>query len=422
MSFERISLTIIRRVGKNTRTKCPGSVIGGRQVFLGGLLGLLMWTAVQAAGGLATAKPEEVGMSTERLARLDGVLEAAIENEETPGAAVLVGRRGRVVYRKAFGRRMEVPQQEAMTLETVFDVASMTKVMATATSILILVEEGKMSLSDRVSSYLPEFAKNGKETVTVLQLLTHFSGLRPDLDLDELWEGYETGIERALDEHLVAVPGTEFIYSDINYLVLAEIVRAVSGKRLDEFSYERVFKPLGLERTRFLPPPEWRSEIAPTEFREGEMIRGIVHDPTAFRMEGVAGHAGLFSTIDDTAVYAQMILNRGEYDGTRILSPLSVRRMTTPQSPSGMENLRGLGFDIDTPFSGSRGDLFPSGSFGHTGFTGTSLWIDPYTEMFVIVFTNRIHPDGEGNVVPLRKRIASVAAAAVLDLSEADRN
>ncbi len=356
-------------------------------------------------------------MSSARLSRLDEVIERAIEEEETPGAVVLVARKGKVVYRRAFGYKRLVPHKEPVTIDTVFDVASMTKVLATATSIMLLVEEGKVSLTDRVSVYSPRFSQNGKGSVTLLQLLTHYSGLRPDLDLDENWQGYEAGIERALKEQLVAPPGQEFIYSDINYVVLAEIVRQVSGQPLHEFSAERIFGPLGMGHTYFLPPAELRDRIAPTESRDGEMLQGAVHDPTTYRMGGYAGHAGLFSTVEDTAVYAQMILNLGEFEGVRILSPLAVRKMTTSQSPEGADHWRGIGFDIRSPFSGPRGDLFPVGSFGHTGFTGTSLWIDPSSQVFVILFTNRVHPEGGGSVVSLRKKVASVVAASVMDAS-----
>ncbi|MEE8349594.1 MAG: serine hydrolase domain-containing protein [Acidobacteriota bacterium] len=382
------------------------------------LLRLLVWWV--AIGGLqaqilSLASPEEVGMSSLRLARLDQVIQRAIEEEETPGAVALVARKGKVVYRKAFGYKSLVPRKEPVSVDTIFDVASLTKVLATATSVMLLVEEGRLSLTDRVSVHLPDFARNGKGSVTVLQLLTHYSGLRPDLDLDDLWEGYDDGIERALNEQLVASPGETFIYSDINYLVLAELIRKVGGQPLHEFSAERIFEPLGMEHTYFFPPEELQSRIAPTEFRNGTMLQGAVHDPTTFRMGGYAGHAGLFSTVEDTAIYAQMILNLGEFKGVRILSPLAVLKMTTSQSPEGTEPWRGIGFDIRSPYSGPRGDLFPIGSFGHTGFTGTSLWIDPFSQAFVILFTNRVHPEGGGSVTSLRKKVASVVAGSIMD-------
>jgi len=383
-------------------------------MLLRGLILLVVIGGIQAQP-LSLASPEEVGMSSARLARLDAVIQRAIQEKDTPGAVVLVARQGKVVYRKAFGSRSLVPRTEPVLIDTIFDVASMTKILATAPAVMLLVEEGKLSLTDPVSVYLPEFEQNGKGAVTILQLLTHHSGLRPDLDLDQRWEGHEVGIKRALKEELVAPPGEAFIYSDINYIVLAEVVRQVSGQPLHDFTAERIFGPLGMGHTYFLPPVEVRNRIAPTEYRNGEMLQGAVHDPTTFRMGGYAGHAGLFSTVEDTAIYAQMILNLGEFEGVRILSRLAVLKMTTSQSPEGADHWRGIGFDIRSPYSGPRGDLFPVGSFGHTGFTGTSLWIDPYSQAFVILFTNRVHPKGGGGVTSLRKKIASVVAASIVD-------
>ncbi len=379
------------------------------------LLTPFLFLSLVQAQVLTSGSPQEVGMSGERLSRIDGIVHSAIERNEVPGAVVLVMRRGKIVYRKAFGDRAQVPVREPMTEDTIFDVASLTKVMATATSIMILVEDGRVSLSDPASNYLPRFAKHNKGSITLLQLLTHYSGLRPDLDLNDPWQGYETAMERVYREQLLVLPGEKFIYSDINYLILAEIVRQVTEEPLHVFSSRRIFKPLGMSETGFMPSSELQVRIAPTEFREGRMLRGEVHDPTASRMGGVAGHAGLFSTPDDTALYAQMILNRGRYRGVRILSPLSVLKMSTPQSPDGEQDWRGIGFDIRTLLSANRGDLFPIGSFGHTGFTGTSLWIDPYNEVVVLIFTSRLHPDGQGNVTSLRKRVASVVAASLIE-------
>jgi CubicO group peptidase (beta-lactamase class C family) len=375
---------------------------------------LVCLTSVQAQM-LTFSRAEEVGISSERLSRIDAVVYSAIKKNEVPGAVILVTRRGKIVYRKAFGDRSLVPAVESMTVDTIFDMASLTKVMVTATSIMILVEEGKIALTDSASEYLPRFARYGKGAITLLQLLTHHSGLRPDIDLDDSWQGYASALERVYREQLLVLPGKKFVYSDINYLVLAEIIQRISGKSLHEFSSERIFKPLGMLETGFMLPHKLHFRVAPTEFREGKLLRGEVHDPTAFRMGGEAGHAGLFSTPGDTAIYAQMILNQGSYGGVRILSPLSVLKMTTSQSPVGSENWRGVGFDIRTSLSTNRGDLFPIGSFGHTGFTGTSFWIDPSSEVAVLVFTSRLHPDGQGNVTPLRKRIASVVAASLID-------
>jgi len=355
-------------------------------------------------------------MSVERLNKVDTVVREAIDRGEAPGAVVLIAHRGSVVYRKAFGHRALAPVAEPMTEDTIFDAASLTKVIATATSLMILVEDGKLSFTDTVASHIPDFAQNDKGKITVLNLLTHYSGLRPDLDLDESWVGYDTAVSLACKEKLVALPGEKFIYSDINYFLLADIVRRVSGQTLNDFTRERIFGPLKMKDTGFQPDLSLIGRIAPTEPRERVMLRGTVHDPTAFRMGGAAGHAGLFTTVDDLALFAQMLLGQGVYDGVRILSPLGVLAMTTPQSPVGMNALRGIGFDIRSPFSSNRGDLFPIGSFGHTGFTGTSLWIDPWTETFVIVFTSRLHPEGKGNASPVRKRVASVVAASILEI------
>jgi CubicO group peptidase (beta-lactamase class C family) len=367
---------------------------------------------------LQHSQPEAVGISTEQLSFLDQVIGSAVFEGEIPGAVALVARKGKIVYRKAFGFRAERPALEPMTAKSIFDVASMTKVMVSAPSIMLLVEEGKISLSDEVAEYIPEFNRRGKGKITILHLLTHYSGLRPDLDLKPKWEGYERAIELACRERPVDPPGTRFIYSDINYFVLGDLVRRIAGCPLDEFARDRIFTPLGMNDTGFRPGKEKAKRIVPTGIRNGEVVRGEVHDPTSFRMGGVAGHAGLFTTVDDTAIWAQMILNGGVYEGTRVLSPLTVERMTTPHASRGEADWRGLGFDIQTRFSSARGDLFPVGSFGHTGFTGTSMWIDPLSETIVVLFTNRLHPDRNGNTVSLRQRVASVVAASLVDLPQ----
>ncbi|MFH1964414.1 MAG: serine hydrolase domain-containing protein [Acidobacteriota bacterium] len=365
---------------------------------------------------LKKGNPEDLGFNVEKLNRIESVIKQAMEDKEIPGAVVLVARKGKVVYRKVFGTRSLQPQREALTFDTVFDMASVTKVMATACSIMILVEEGKISLNDPLSKYIPEFGNRGKRNITILQMLTHYSGLRPDLDLDFEWKGYEKAIELACRERLESRPGEEFIYSDINFFMLGELVRVVTGKTLDQFAKERIFEPLSLKDTGYLPDPSLVPRIAPTEKRDGEMLRGEVHDPTTFRMGGVAGHAGLFSTAEDTLAWAQMILQGGIYGGTRILSPMSVLKMTTPQTPYGKGDWRGLGFDIETMFSTNRGDLFPVGSFGHTGFTGTSVWIDPFSETVLVLFSSRLYATSEGTAVFLRRKVASIVAASIEDM------
>jgi uncharacterized protein YbbC (DUF1343 family)/CubicO group peptidase (beta-lactamase class C family) len=380
------------------------------------VLAALLFVAVPAAD-------EKIDLS--RLDAIPPLVEQAIADKKLPGAVVLVGRGDRVVYEKAIGNRAVEPAVEAMTPDTIFDVASLTKVVATTTSVMKLVEDGRVRLVDRVADYIPGFERYNKANITVRHLMTHTSGLRPDLDMGDPWVGYDKAIELAIEEVPTAPPGERFVYSDINYFLLGDIVKRVSGLPLDQFAKKHVFEPLGMKDTGFLPPASLRSRIAPTEKCtpygypcEGpnlEMLRGVVHDPTARRMGGVAGHAGLFSTAADLSIFCRMLLNGGSYDGKRVLSPLTVAKMTTPASAPGDPNVRGLGWDIDSSYSSNRGELLPIGSFGHTGFTGTSIWIDPLTREFVVFMSNRVHPDGKGDVTPLRAKVATIAASALTD-------
>jgi len=341
---------------------------------------------------------------------VDAVIQSAISDGSIPGAVLVVGHDGGVIYRKAYGARALEPRREAMTLDTVFDLASLTKVIVTSTAVMQLVERGKVRLNDPVAKYLPEFAQNGKEDITVRQLLTHYSGLAPDLDLKTAWEGKETAYRMAFAEAPQDAPGSKFSYSDINFIVLEALVERVSGEALDEYATRHIFVPLKMTRTRFLPPATWLPKIAPTQYDEHErMLRGVVHDPTVRRMGGVAGQAGLFSTGDDLAKFAQALLS----GGGGILSALSVEKMTRPEQPPSAPVLRGFGWDIDSPYSSNRGDLLPVGGFGHTGFTGTSMWIDPSTRTYIILLTNAVHPRGKGNAVALRSKVATAVAAAL---------
>lgn len=352
------------------------------------------------------AAPSPVWRGAEKI---DAVVRDALERDAAPGAVVWVESQGERLHVASYGSRSLVPEREAMTPETVFDCASLTKVLATAPAIMMLVEEGKVRLNDGIRHYLPEHRAD--ERITVEQLLTHRSGLRPTLDLEPAWSGYAAGVELALRETPVQPPGSKFVYSDINYVLLAEIARRVSGAPLDEFAAARIFEPLGMRDTTFRPAAALRGRIAPTvRLASGAVLRGVVHDPTTRAMGGVSGQAGLFSTAADIARFARMMLNGGLLDGVRVLSPLSVTRMTTPRG-SGDSAQRGLGWDIDTPYSSPRGDLFSVASYGHTGYTGTSLWIDPASGTFVILLTNRVHPADAGSVVRLRSTVASVAAA-----------
>ena len=352
-----------------------------------------------------------------RLGTVDEVIEQALHEGTIPGAVLLIGHNGQVVYRRAYGNRALEPRHEVITLDTIFDLASLTKVIATTTAVMQLVEEGKLRLNDPVEKYLPGFAQNGKADITVRQLLTHYSGLEPDLDLKTLWEGKSTAYQMALAETPQDPPGSRFSYSDINFIVLGDLVERVSGETLEKYCERYIFAPLKMTHTRFLPPVTWRPKIAPTQYDENErMLRGVVHDPTARRMGGVAGHAGLFSTAGDLAKFAQALLN----GGGGILSAASVEKMTRPEQPPSAPVLRGFGWDIDSPFSTNRGDLLPVGSYGHTGFTGTSMWIDPTTNTYIILLTNAVHPRGKGNAIALRSKVATAVAAA-LPLTTAEK-
>jgi uncharacterized protein YbbC (DUF1343 family)/CubicO group peptidase (beta-lactamase class C family) len=345
-----------------------------------------------------------------RLGGVDSVIEQAIADGNIPGAVLVVGHNGGVIYRKAYGSRALEPKREPMTLDTVFDLASLTKVVATTTAVMQLIEQGKVRLNDPVAKYLPEFAQNGKEDITLRQLLTHYSGLAPDIDLTPAFDGKESALRLAFAETPAQAPGSGFTYSDTNFIVLGALVEKLSGETLDVYAERHIFAPLKMTHTRFLPPAAWRAKIAPTEYDENEhMLRGVVHDPRARRMGGVAGHAGLFSTGDDLAKFAQALLDGG--DG--ILSAAAVVKMTSPETPPAAPVLRGFGWDIDSPYSSNRGDLFPVGSFGHTGWTGTSMWIDPTTQSYIILLTNAVHPRGKGTAIALRSKVATEVAAAL---------
>ena len=346
-------------------------------------------------------------------AAVDEQINQAVSGGLIPGAVLLVGHDGQVVYRKAYGQRTLIPDREPMTADTIFDAASLTKVFATTPSIMRLFEQGKIRIDDPVTRYLPEF-QGGHSDITIRDLMTHFSGLRPDLDLKPAWSGYETGIHRALVDVPARPPGIRFVYSDINFILLGEIVHRLSGKMLNDFARENFYEPLQMRDTTFLPPHDLLRRIAPTEIdpATGKPLRGVVHDDTSRYMGGVAGHAGLFTTADDLAKFAQMMLNRGESNGNRFFSPATVEKFTSPASPADQPILRGLGWDIDSPYSSNRGELFPIGSYGHTGFTGTSVWIDPTSRTYVILLTNVVHPHRGKSLTSFRSRVATIVAAA----------
>ena len=348
----------------------------------------------------------------EKLAEIDTVVTRAIADKKTPGAVLWLERNGSR-YVRAYGNRALEPSIEPATEDTLYDAASLTKVLATTPAVMLLIERGQVQLDTPVHQYLPEFTGDGRDSITVRQLLTHCSGLRPDVDLTSAWSGYRTGIQLACAEKPQNPPGTVFRYSDINFILLGEVVRRVSGCPLDEFVERLIYQPLKMHDTGFLPPAKQILRIAPTEQTTAGMLRGVVHDPTARRMGGVAGHAGLFTTAADMARFARMMLGGGALEGVRIFQPETVQLMTSVQSPRGLDAGRGLGWDVDSGYSRPRGKLFPLGSYGHTGWTGTLIWIDPHSKTFWIFLSNRVHPAGKGDVLALYGVLGTLCAEAI---------
>src|SRR4051794_18467809 len=364
-----------------------------------------------------------------RLREIDRTIETAIAEHKLPGGVFHL-ERGNSVYEKVYGNRALVPVVEPMTDDTIFDAASLTKVVATTPSIWLLIERGKIELDAPVSRYIPEFRGGWRDEITIRHLLTHTSGLRPDLDLSTPWSGYDTAIRMAIAEEPRQRPGYTFRYSDINFELLGEIVKRVSGDDLDVFAKREIFEPLGMEDTEFRrtgvgsreseqntavlsPTPDTRhptpiSRIAPTEQTPEGMLRGVVHDPTARRMGGVAGHAGLFTTVHDLTLYCRMLLRGGD----PIFKPETVKMLTTVATPPNVAVRRAGGFDIDSSFSRPRGEIFPLGSYGHTGFTGGMMWIDPFSKTFYVFLSNRVHPNGTGDVLRLQVALGTLAAQA----------
>jgi uncharacterized protein YbbC (DUF1343 family) len=366
-----------------------------------------MKTALILLGAALAGGPAPAQQAFWASPELDREVEQAIREKQFPGAVLVVARDGRILHRKAYGLRSLEPAAEPMTLDTIFDAASLTKIVATTPALMRLFEQGRVRIEAPVIAYLPEF-QGGRSEIAVRDLLTHFSGLRPDLDLDPPWSGYQTGVQKALVDQPAAPPAQRFIYSDINFLLLGEIVRRLSGQPLDQFARQQIYEPLGMRETAFRPAPTLAARTAPTEFdaTTGRVLRGVVHDPTARFMGGVAGHAGLFTTAADLGRYAQAILSGS------LFSAATLQRFTTPATPAGQPVRYGLGFDLDSPYSSPKGELFGAASFGHTGFTGTSLWIDPATKSYWILLTNRVHPRGGPNISPLRRRLGTIIAAA----------
>lgn len=380
------------------------------------------WTTVDSVLGqtpgeyrLPQVSPEELGFDSGRLARIPALIAEAIAEEKLPGCVVCFGRRGQIAWLEAYGQKRLEPTPEPMTTDTVFDMASITKPTATATSIMKLVELGQLRLSQKVVDFFPEFAPHGKEAITIRDLLIHQSGLIPDNALADYQQGPEVAWQKICELKLVAPVGAEFKYSDVNFIVLGKLVEYLSGKNVHEFSREMIFAPLGMLDTGYLPAEHLKSRAAPTEKRDDQWIQGEVHDPRAYLLGGVAGHAGLFSTAQDMAIYANMMLQEGELEvaGAKqsILAPATVRVMTAPNRVS--SGIRGLGWDKQTGYSSNKGDFLSARAFGHGGFTGTVLWIDPASDLFFILLSNRVHPAGKGSVNGLAGQIVNVLATAM---------
>lgn len=365
---------------------------------------LALLQAATVAHGRSQDRPAPV-LGAENLAAIDRAVQQEIGAGRVGGAVVLIGNREDNLYRQAYGyRAKDVP----MTADTIFDLASLTKVVATTTAIMQLAGQGKLGLDDPAARYWRGFGRNGKSRITVRQLLTHYSGLRADLELNTGWSGYRRALRLIAMEKPVSPPGTSYLYSDINFEVLGELVRRISAEPLDAYCARHIFKPSGMKDTGFAPSSAER--VAPSGYIAGKLRQGEVHDPTAYRMGGVAGHAGLFSTADDLAIFARALLG-GAGDDV-FLSRAAVEEMSVPRSPSGGARLRGLGWDVAAPLALNRDALPPVGSYGHTGYTGTMLWIDPVSQLFVVVLTNRLYPDGRGDAAPLRKAVLQAVSDA----------
>lgn len=377
------------------------------------LLAIVAVAPPVAAAGLAEVEPAMVDMDAAQLQRIDAAVEGGIARGDFPGAVVVVGRHGRIAFQRAYGDRTRLPARTPMRVDTLFDIASLTKVVITAPAIMQLKEAGRLKLDERLSSLIEACDDTAHRAITVRHLLAHESGLRGMYTPALLRQigSYEDGVRLACEEQMTGVPGRQLRYSDLNYVLLGDILRRRAGMAIDEYAQRRILQPLGMHDTLFNPAADLRRDRIAGE----DVVTGQVENGVATRMGGVSGHSGLYSTAADLAVFCVMILNEGIYQGVRVLSPTSVRWMTRPMVRHARGS-RGLGFDVATGFSGSRGDLFPCDSFGHTGYSGVSIWLDRHSDSFVIILTNRLHPDGRGDVKWLREQVATIAAEALTDI------
>ncbi len=371
-------------------------------------------------GTYSVSIPKESGIRHDLLLNIAPIVQKSIAQGNYPGAVILAAHHGHIIYRGVFGNRRILPDIAPMELDTIFDIASLTKVVATTPAIMQLVEEAKLDLDAPVAKYWPGFAENGKEAVTIRELLTHMSGLPADIPSPARNE--VEVLQQIKQLKLKSTPGTKFLYSDLNFVILAYLVEVVTGDNFDRYVKMHIFKPLNMENTFFTPTTKIRDRIAPTEVMNGELRWGHVHDPLAYSMGGVSGNAGLFSTAIDLGRYAECLLNGGSLPENKsriehLLGPLTILKMISPQTPPDVLDKRGLGWDIDSVYS-NRGVLFPTNSFGHTGWTGTSIWIDPTTQTWIIILTNRVHPHTKNKqIVQDRRKIANIISASITDVS-----
>lgn len=387
-------------------------------VLLGALIG---WGALHAPARSQVSPPAPITPAptaassstpglpalTDNWAPLDAAVQAQINAGQLPGAVLVMGDANHIWLRRSWGWRSRLPVAEAMSPDTVFDLASLTKAVATTTAVLQLVEEGRVQLDAPAKRYWPAFSSKGKDRITIRQLLAHTSGLRPDIDLKPDWQGPAEALRRVLAEQPIAAPGTRTLYSDINFMVLGEIVQRVSHMPLPLYVRQHILLPLHMHDSGFLPPRGWASRIAPTEpLANGKWLQGQVHDPIARRMAGVAGHAGLFGSVDDLARFAQAMLQPG-----RLLKAETLQELARLQSPASESEWRGLGWQLQAPLVPNRDRLAPLGLIGHTGYTGTGLWIDLVQQRFVVLLSNRLHPDGKGDARPLRREVLALLSS-----------
>lgn len=365
---------------------------------------LLLLLLCLAAG----CRPECKEEHRQRFSEIDRVIEEEMAKGNFPGAVVLVGQQDEILYWKAFGYEVIDPCEELIGKNTILDLASLTKPIATATSIMILRNRKAIELNDNVSKYLPAFACNGKEDVRIEHLLTHTSGLPAYTNAAELKEQFgspcpDKVIEKICALEAVSKPGEEFRYSCLGYITLAKIIETVSGQSIGDFSKENIFRPLGMKHTSYNLPDSWERDIAATEVIDGQPLRGTVHDPLARLMAGLSGNAGLFSNAYDLSIYCRMLLNGGKWHGKRILRPEAVTLLTAARTHG-----RACGFDVDSRYAWVKGSYAPEEAFCHTGYTGTSIVCDPASKTFIIILTNRVHPNDDGTTKPVRIKISDI--------------